>query len=85
MTDASLFYESDVTVRSLYQFSGKVRVIWPRFAASITFEPMTVDLETSNRRQEWIVGWRPGRSRPRPAIEPPMRRWWHRTKRSRSS
>jgi RNA polymerase sigma factor (sigma-70 family) len=52
MTDMSLFYESDVTIRSLYRFDLRVRVPRPGLAMLKTLGTMTVDAETSRQQTE---------------------------------
>jgi RNA polymerase sigma-70 factor (ECF subfamily) len=52
MTDVSLFYESDVTIRLQYCFGGRVRALWPMLAAPVTSGTMTVDAETSRQTEE---------------------------------
>ncbi len=67
MTDMSLFYESDVTIRSLYRFDLRVRAPRPALAMLKTLGTMTVDAETSRqteetdrRRAAWMVAAQAG-------------------------
>jgi RNA polymerase sigma factor (sigma-70 family) len=67
MTDMSLFYESDVTIRSLYRFDLRVREPRPALAMLKTLGTMTVDAETSRqteetdrRRAAWMVAAQAG-------------------------
>jgi RNA polymerase sigma factor (sigma-70 family) len=57
MTDISLFYESDVTIRLLYGFGRQARPLWPTLAAPMTPEAMTVDAETSSLEDETDRRW----------------------------
>jgi RNA polymerase sigma-70 factor (ECF subfamily) len=64
MTDMSLFYESDVTIRSLYGSGGQVRPLAP---APTTPGTMTVNSEASSqldeidrRRADWMVAAQAG-------------------------
>ena len=52
MTDMSLFYELDVTLRSLYRFGWRVGVPGPANAMPMMAGTMTVDVETSRRSAE---------------------------------
>jgi RNA polymerase sigma-70 factor (ECF subfamily) len=67
MTDISLFYESDVTIRSLYRPGRHVRALWPTLAPPMTPGTMTVDAETSAQKEEadrrraaWMVAAQAG-------------------------
>jgi RNA polymerase sigma-70 factor (ECF subfamily) len=67
MTDMSLFYESDVTIGSLYRFDSRVRAPRPALAMLKTLGTMTVDAETSRqteetdrRRAAWMVAAQAG-------------------------
>jgi RNA polymerase sigma factor (sigma-70 family) len=66
MTDMSLFYESDVTVRSPYGSGWPVRAPWPA-TAMLTPGTMTVDVATSSQKEEtdrrraaWMVAAQAG-------------------------
>ncbi len=67
MTDMSLFYESDVTIGSLYRFDLRVRAPRPALAMLKSLGTMTVDAETSrqteeadHRRAAWMVAAQAG-------------------------
>ena len=64
MTDMSLFYESEVSLRSLYRFGRQVRAVWP---AIVTAGTMTVAVEASSQKDEtdrrraaWMVAAQAG-------------------------
>ena len=57
MTDMSLFYESEVTTRSLYRSGSRVRAPWPAIATLMKPGTMTVDAETSSRNEETDRRW----------------------------
>ena len=67
MTDMSLFYESDVTLRSVYGSRAQVRALRPTLATPTTSGAMTLDSETSGYREEmdrrraaWMVAAQAG-------------------------
>jgi RNA polymerase sigma factor (sigma-70 family) len=67
MTDMSLFYESNVTARSLYGFGWRVRAPRRTLAALMTSGSMTVDVgtpiqkdQTDSRRAAWMVAAQAG-------------------------
>jgi RNA polymerase sigma factor (sigma-70 family) len=52
MTDISLLYESEVTLRSVYRSGWRVRVPWPAIVAPMMPGTTTVDVETSSQNAE---------------------------------
>jgi RNA polymerase sigma-70 factor (ECF subfamily) len=64
MTDMSLLYESNVTIRSLYHFGWRARAL-RRMLVAITPGSMTMDIphqkdETDGRRAAWMVAAQAG-------------------------
>jgi len=67
MTDTSLFYESDVTTRSMYGSGRQIRPLWNTLGTPVTRRTMTVDAEASSqeekidcRRAAWMVAAQAG-------------------------
>src|SRR5580704_13408908 len=65
MTDMSLFYESNVTIRSLYRFGWRAHAPRRTLAAPMAPGSMTVDLpsqkdETDRQRAAWMVAAQAG-------------------------